>query len=76
LVGYEIRQIIDDNSTEVSPSSSDFWILVAALKVTTVSDVLNVLKYAIISHAFKVDMLWFLNAECYNFRSLIFPGAS
>nr|CAB3492686.1 unnamed protein product [Digitaria exilis] len=27
-----IRQIIDDNSAEVNSSSSDFWILVAALK--------------------------------------------
>ena len=33
LLGNEIRQIIDDNSAEVNSSSSDFWILVAALKV-------------------------------------------
>jgi hypothetical protein len=38
LIGDEIRQIIDDNSIEIGPSSSDFWILVASLKV----DVSNV----------------------------------
>jgi hypothetical protein len=38
LIGDEIRQIIDDNSKEIGPSSSDFWILVASLKV----DVSNV----------------------------------
>ncbi|KAG2534228.1 NEDD8-activating enzyme E1 regulatory subunit AXR1-like isoform X1 [Panicum virgatum] len=31
-ISNEIRQIIDDNSAEVNSSSSDFWILVAALK--------------------------------------------
>jgi hypothetical protein len=31
LIGDEIWQIIDDNSTEAGPSSN--WILVAALKV-------------------------------------------
>ncbi|RLN19565.1 NEDD8-activating enzyme E1 regulatory subunit-like isoform X1 [Panicum miliaceum] len=31
-ISNEIRRIIDDNSAEVDSSSSDFWILVAALK--------------------------------------------
>uniref|UniRef100_A0A0D9W0S4 NEDD8-activating enzyme E1 regulatory subunit n=1 Tax=Leersia perrieri TaxID=77586 RepID=A0A0D9W0S4_9ORYZ len=31
-ISDDIRQIIDDSSTEVSSSSSDFWVLVAALK--------------------------------------------
>ncbi|ONM10888.1 NEDD8-activating enzyme E1 regulatory subunit AXR1 [Zea mays] len=31
-INNEIRQIIDDDSAEVNSSSSDFWILVAALK--------------------------------------------
>ncbi|CAD6215216.1 unnamed protein product [Miscanthus lutarioriparius] len=31
-ISNEIRQIIDDDSAEVNSSSSDFWILVAALK--------------------------------------------
>ncbi|OEL18987.1 NEDD8-activating enzyme E1 regulatory subunit AXR1 [Dichanthelium oligosanthes] len=31
-ISDEVRQIIDDNSAEVNSSSSDFWILVAALK--------------------------------------------
>ena len=33
LLGDDIRQIIDDSSSEVNLSSSDFWVLVAALKV-------------------------------------------
>jgi hypothetical protein len=36
LPGNEIRQIIDDDSAEVNSSSSDFWILVAALKVSII----------------------------------------
>ncbi|XP_048532423.1 NEDD8-activating enzyme E1 regulatory subunit AXR1-like isoform X3 [Triticum urartu] len=31
-ISNEIRQIIDDNSSEVNSSSSDFWVLVSALK--------------------------------------------
>ncbi|KAF2942043.1 NEDD8-activating enzyme E1 regulatory subunit AXR1 isoform X2 [Oryza sativa Japonica Group] len=31
-ISDEIRQIIDDSSAEVNSSSSDFWVLVAALK--------------------------------------------
>ncbi|KQK12447.1 NEDD8-activating enzyme E1 regulatory subunit AXR1 isoform X5 [Brachypodium distachyon] len=31
-ISTEIRQIIDDSSSEVNLSSSDFWVLVAALK--------------------------------------------
>jgi hypothetical protein len=37
LLGDEIRQIIDDSSSEVNLSSSDFWVLVAALKVASLS---------------------------------------
>jgi hypothetical protein len=35
LLGDDIRQIIDDSSSEVNMSSSDFWVLVAALKVSS-----------------------------------------
>jgi hypothetical protein len=35
LLGDDIRQIIDERSSEVCLSSSDFWVLVAALKVSS-----------------------------------------
>ena len=31
--GSNLRQIIDDSHAEVDSSSSDFWVMVAALKV-------------------------------------------
>jgi hypothetical protein len=37
LLGDEIPQISDDSSSEVNLSSSDFWVLVAALKVSSLS---------------------------------------
>lgn len=33
FLGSELQQILNDNSAEVDASSSDFWVLVAALKV-------------------------------------------
>lgn len=33
FLGSELQQILNDSSAEVDSSSSDFWVLVAALKV-------------------------------------------
>jgi len=33
FIGTELKQILNDSSAEVDSNSSDFWVLVAALKV-------------------------------------------
>lgn len=34
MLGSELQTIINDGSSEVDSGSSDFWVMVAALKVT------------------------------------------
>lgn len=34
LAGANLQKIIDDGGTEIDSNSSDFWVMVAALKVT------------------------------------------
>lgn len=36
ILGSELQMIINDGSSEVNASSSDFWVMVAALKVTLI----------------------------------------
>lgn len=36
MSGSDLKQIVDDSCAEVDSNSSDFWILVAALKVTEI----------------------------------------
>lgn len=33
FIGMELQQILNDSAAEVDSNSSDFWVLVAALKV-------------------------------------------
>lgn len=35
LLGSDLLQIVNDSAAEVDSKSSDFWVLVAALKVNT-----------------------------------------
>jgi len=52
LPGQELKQIIDDSAAELHHNSSDFWVMVAALKVVIPSLVCNIYSYS-----FNFDMV-------------------
>lgn len=45
LLGHELKQIIDESAAELHRSSSEFWVMVAALKVVIVIPVCNIYCY-------------------------------
>jgi hypothetical protein len=41
LAGSELKRVLDDSASEVSSISSDFWVMVLALKVMIMRDPLS-----------------------------------
>jgi len=61
IIGTELQQILNDSSAEVDSNSSDFWVLVAALKVGA----------SVIASLALLHLMW---KKSYIFKIIMFFG--